>query len=841
MAFEFFIGWNWILDESKSKFASYLQVRHKPVQETSAMLPIPQAAQSIDIPLEGHKKYRSCEISIFEGAEAESLFNEPCRVLLVTWKGINPKQRNEIFLAHTADGHLAFGCYFYRKDRGEALRLAKDNIPPYSRRDVDIAPEAIAREMLWGYEVEASLEGAYTEICGTVKQFLAQIPQDEALSRVQIGRVLTLSERAFLFKSLWRVQAVNAYPFLLPLLVTQEEPFEAVLFIIDAGKKYLPLLQNIFKVSVYVLRTLGKAPAVRPASHPEAYFSGLLFDQVVVGALAKIPPEKHPDRDSWPTFIRIKNLVSTLWLTQGDSDLPEADKNRIVLPVLIKHVWLALLRRDRNEFPEQIQHSWLTEVRTIVRQSHPFGGRLLVGNLDGQEIILPSEVWVVVACLLCHPSDLNAAASRWNNRVLASRDEIGSSFPASPLPVPIENDVLLSSGYRLAPIRTVPELVRQSAVARNCLPLYLSEIYSRTSVIFSIQDAGGLLGHVEIKQSYCCDGFEIGAQRATHNDDLPQEIEAALQAPLGEICLRLNASDFSVPSDEELSLAAQAELVIQKAKLSTLSDVAGRMMDRAVRRFKLGSPNNDEHISIEISRLMKCGDLALARKLAVEHGATYSRKAIIQHQHDLESGFDQPSNYPLPHGGDFPTCLVSPFLPLLSSKFHLGDSQAIARLLLGSYSLDFYDKRKVFENYPTLSQFQIDALRDVWIKEFNEFQDIHKEEYRYRRNKHELLKLSAMTLMNTLLLVKWYDINNSDPAHETAQIIFVLKQASRRGLFAQLNSIADSWWKDEPICAYVYRHILPHTHPAWAIGERLTVDKSPIYGTNILARTTAES
>lgn len=795
------------------------------------MLPILPAAQSIQLTLDADSKWHKCEIFILDEDDAESLFKERCRVLIVVWVSeLEPSM--EYFLAHNSDGHLTFGQHFHRQEWADALNSAR-KLRPYGYKDIHPEPIGIATAMM---PDNTSDSGAFDICCAisdAAKNFLAQIEQDDVLSQLRIERNLTLSERTYLLGNLRRVQAVNFYPFLLALLVTsqsnQDDMLNVLTEVIDAGWELLPALQQVLRVPPHTIRTLQRMPAWLPESHHDACLSELRPDRIA-RVLAKIPPEKHPDKGNWPGFLYIISWVSRLWRTHGDPKFPKIKRVHVLLPVLGAEAWLSLLRRRHFEIPDPFTHDWLTDMRESIRHTHSLGGKILFGNFDGNNICLHSEVWAVLSVLLCHPSDLRVEGRRWDKRSTIAARGVGSNLSTRRLPVAIKHDICLPGNYRLAPIQKVSDLVAQSIEAQNCLPIYLPDIFSRRCSILSIHAHDGmLLGHAEIRQPVY-GGYEIGARRAFQNRDLSQEIELAIDPRLAEICQHLNDSHFSKASDEDKLLSEQSDRDIRKAKALIHADASARIMDKAVRRFQLTSPTSDAQMAFAISRHIDDGDYAQAKNIATRHGAAYRGEFSFKQSHGSWGVTDTLFRHPMPNGGDYPDDIVLLFSRRLASPFHNGGGNtALARQILGSVSLDFSAKLQVIEKFPQLTQLKVDAFTSLYAKESESFKKLARKE------SGDVAALSAKAILNMLLLSAWYyglDLD-TDQETETAFICSILGKAALRGLNRTINSMSTDWWKDNPLSAYVFRHLLPPSHSAWVIAEMKRASMSNVVSPDI--------
>jgi hypothetical protein len=81
-------------------------------------------------------------------------------------------------------------------------------------------------------------------------------------------------------------------------------------------------------------------------------------------------------------------------------------------------------------------------------------------------------------------------------------------------------------------------------------------------------------------------------------------------------------------------------------------------------------------------------------------------------------------------GNDYPQPLIDSVIRgICPPVFARVDMNQFIRLLMGSYSLALTEKFRVIEALPTLSQFQCDALLEVWNDETEEFQALVRTEW----------------------------------------------------------------------------------------------------------------
>lgn len=140
---------------------------------------------------------------------------------------------------------------------------------------------------------------------------------------------------------------------------------------------------------------------------------------------------------------------------------------------------------------------------------------------------------------------------------------------------------------------------------------------------------------------------------------------------------------------------------------------------------------------------------------------------------------------PLLTGFDYPQGLIDKVIttmcpPVLATI----DMPQFTRMLLGSYSLSLGEKNHIIDVLPTLSQFQCDALQDVWVGETKEFQVQVNTEW------HIISALGAKAWTEATLLAK-----ERGAGYNAAEE----KQALRAMLEAKYNTPPKRAWLEKAV------------------------------------------
>jgi hypothetical protein len=121
----------------------------------------------------------------------------------------------------------------------------------------------------------------------------------------------------------------------------------------------------------------------------------------------------------------------------------------------------------------------------------------------------------------------------------------------------------------------------------------------------------------------------------------------------------------------------------------------------------------------------------------------------INHENSANHKFN-----PMILGTDLPDALVHELLARLTPPiFAEVDAEVFVRATVGCNSLSLGEKQRVLLAMPTLSQFQIDALMDVWRDETSEFVKLLKNEWEI------ICHLSAKTWHHAFMLADVYGVN----------------------------------------------------------------------------------
>lgn len=157
---------------------------------------------------------------------------------------------------------------------------------------------------------------------------------------------------------------------------------------------------------------------------------------------------------------------------------------------------------------------------------------------------------------------------------------------------------------------------------------------------------------------------------------------------------------------------------------------------------------------------------------------------------------------PLLTGFDYPEPLIARFAATLFPPFMATvDMQQFTRMLLGSCSLSMDEKNRIIDALPTLSQYQCDALQEVWADEAKEFQRLVKTEW------HIVSALGAKAWTEACLLA-----TERGAGYNAAEE----KQALTAMLQAKYNTPPKRAWlqkavaENHPLNESVYGAALPH-------------------------------
>lgn len=761
--------------------------------------------------------WHSLSICILDGKIAEDIAGEACRILVMSWRECEASEKSECyFLFHSHEGELAASSAAGETPSRTAISNAR-NEKPYGYWDIDVhSKSGAARKMIPKDTSEATITIAKRHISAAIRNFLQDIPD---IAAPIVANRLTLLERKFLLGRPWRLQAINAYPWLRPILVaaTSSEQnqdlarFNAITEAIDAGKKLAPILQRTLGAHRHVLKTLNAMPPWHPRSFRELLNSDCRPD-VIACYLMKIAPEKHPDASDWPKFLLIIRWVRMVWERHGNGLKSEEEKNKVVLPFLTSIIWRAQQQRPR-ELPGISSLNWLTLLRNSILGAHPLRGSILRGNIGHFNVIMPAETWAVLQALMVHPSDLAAEGRRWSRRSApAVRHSLLSEFGKHSLPLVIDHAEALSNGYLLQPVRTAAELIRQSGNAQNCLAYYLPDILHCRSVVFAIKTRQGeLAGHAEIFQDD--DGYRTRECRAIRNQVLGKRLDKAVGIGLDQIILLLNSRGFLSRHKNNILLAEQIRNSIHRIEEDIHVDDANKLMNKAFISFGFVHDSSETNLVSEIEHAIKIERPWLAYELVERRPPPPS---ALCSEVSLSIGRVETRVWPyeilLPTADDMPDLLVEHFRSFFHSRLHEDVGSAFIRAWLGSFSLNFKESWRIINNAAAFSRSQIDQLLLVFIGEGHEFATLVEKEVL------SLLKLSAAMIIKTLLMYRWY--GHAPHISESYLIRAILDGAVIRGLRSYLDDISLIEWQNCSLAAYVFRHVLPISHPAWEIGER---------------------
>lgn len=756
------------------------------------------------------------EISLLDESDTRHYFGEADSIALVTsW--VAQGNASECFLLfNKATDEFVFGEHLSWQTRPDALIGSRRFAAPYSSHDPQLDAVHIATAMIARSHSATPMLEAFISLADIAQKFLAQIHSDEALSELRINRPLTIAERAFLKLkgNIWRIQAVNADPWLLPLLVCSshipDDPFRAVIEAIDNGDKLLPVLADIFAVRPYVIRSMRTMPVGIP-SHFEATSSTRRLDHIA-RYLNHIRPESHPKDDGWAAFMHLVESLSNVWFKYGDRCLDDKTLHCRIMPELVSYAW-AGYDPLRHKIPYPYDMRFLKPMQSAIRNTHPLGGKLLHGFFWHVSMTMQSEAWAVLRLLSRNPWYLNTEASMWTRRASHTREDFAKAFdPGCALPV-IDLEISLPSGARLVPIRTVGDLIEQSRIARNCLPMLLSDIFTRKYLIFAlIDERSQLCGHADIHREQCSDDvYKPGDARGLCNADLDENVFQQIRQALIQVAHHANETGFDNNTTPlEIEMSELAIRTFHKGRVLLDAKPAGEVMDEAVKIFRLTCQDDSKHVIREIGRLLWEDDLvhALAR---ADHGSKFPEFVRLCRTINLPPpAIEELSTCPLPVASDFPDDLVKLILPYFS--FNTEHAHFI-RLLLASHSIALIEKATIINAGDNLSPRQFEELQGL----LDDYAECPLRELR----KHSTDKINnvARAIIGSLILARWFGMNTGQ-AHESALVRSIIAKANTRGLsdFLAREMCASSW---NPAVSYVFRHALPPTHIAWRIAERV--------------------
>lgn len=752
-----------------------------------------------------------CDVRRIDGDDSAAMIGEPGQLLLVTWHRRTRRQQCYFALLRRNGDLLVGQCAGKLTAKAVAKAHACMAISP----GLVPAPSIDDPKAMIPPDVDA-----LTRVFADAQIGLfAQPFFDDVARRLaeDIGRDLLADERNFLFVHPWRMQAVRIYPFLLPLLVLagKAEPgeevnrFLAVTTAIDKGEMLHPILQRMLGVPSATLKAMRTLPSRLPVSKEAESLSFLRPDRVAP-FLAGIPPEKLPIDRQWLQFLDLIAWVESIWQYHGGGASDSVDTDRIVVEFLTAGAWLELLQRPRA-LPSLWDLDWIDDLLRSIRTTHPWRGRLLRGSISGQDVVLPVESWAVVHALRRHPADLGRSErNRWGRRAYQPvRAALLDAFGDRRLPVAVDRPVVIPGGYTLAPVPTVRALVSQSEVARNCLSDYLPGIMHRHTTIFAInRDDGTLVGHAEL----CLQEgrFVPGQRAALYNRPLPSDLDDAVENSLERLGETLG--DHPRPVDDEDQLVAErARNLIHAVEARIHADAARQQLGLATLAFGLSECPSEASRIAEIENSLAGNAYHLACLRALDHASGLS----TQPRQPSQSLSDQTteSDFPLPVGGDVPdgiVLFVHGHLP--SRRDNMKATLALVRACLGSYSLCFSQAHSVCAQLPLLAQVQIDALADTFREESSDLGHwLHGEPL-------AIANLAAQMVLRCFVLLRWLG-HKISPGQEAAWICHMLARPIRFGLTDWLLSIPMESWHEVPSMAFVFRHALPTSHPAWAIGD----------------------
>lgn len=248
----------------------------------------------------------------------------------------------------------------------------------------------------------------------------------------------------------------------------------------------------------------------------------------------------------------------------------------------------------------------------------------------------------------------------------------------------------------------------------------------------------------------------------------PQQLKIILQA-----CLELDLSEEEilwVYESIHTSLSKrELDFFLSSSVMYETQHEKRRMIAWAVRFIR--SSKKTSRIKNSIAILFKMIDLLLDRskksyRLKVRLLERYSKHHFVYFDKRLNNILDSietEGSYDIEKKRKSPLVLL-PDLNITLSKNNLDETpELFIQLLQGSLSLNKEEKMRVISQYKTLSEYQLDALKEVFTEENERFQTLKEE------NPKDIDKLEFMSV------IQWLEIYNErkliDDYHENVDEI----------------------------------------------------------------------
>lgn len=421
---------------------------------------------------------------------------------------------------------------------------------PYSFPDPKLSAAELAIAMFPAEDMEGEYVGADAArpLIKPLETFLTRLDQD--VLDAFADRAPTVSEYCFLAaRGRKAAQAAAAYPWLVPFLLSSLSPNADppardaagnILATIERAGELLPVLAETLGVPKAVVRGMAGIPVGNLTAERWLRNDLVAFAQ----CLAAVIPERRPDRGNWDGFL------STLAWCQEAVD---GNADPAVLPPLVARVWGTRLRGGRGLQDIRDVRWVLHDIREAVERAHGFGGYWLEGTVCGvRASMLPGE-WVAFDLFFRNPAGLVSEGRKWHSTVVeAVRDGVGAEFGDWPLPRFLDRSYESASGYRVAQIDSVSDLVGQAREALNCIASYLPPLLARNFIMLSVHGPdGNLAGHAELtvegNATWTVPGMEMPAsepafwlpeiaeKRGVRNGKIPEPADRALKQAVDRI------------------------------------------------------------------------------------------------------------------------------------------------------------------------------------------------------------------------------------------------------------------------------------------------------------------
>lgn len=447
------------------------------------------------------------------------------RMLAVDWA--SPGDVHSAILFKADDGRSAFVRLSCARAVGQCPESVFEALDaaPYSSMDPTLHPARVSAGLV--SRCCGGLGEAQEQLIPYAARFLAEC-YDPAVLGVGIGRPVTGSEYRFLCGGPLRRQAVEAFPFLLPTLVSElgTERADAVVATVDRGRELIPVLCRRFGVEPNVVRSMAALPALQPKAYALGERMAADADAYAL-AFSLIAPEQRPGKEGADRFARVLAWTETVLREAG------GNASRPAVAEAAAEIWKRLRRRP-YALPEYPEVAWLSDLAEAVKAFPGLEPSPAEGTVCGKRKSFPPHVWAVLYALCrYHPTDLAAAGREWTRRETAYvRHAVREAFPPGyPIPATYPELFEASNGWRARRVGTVGALVEHAAAASNCLAGYLPSLLRRMVAVYALENpAGETEGHFDLRPDEN-DAPAVGqVKRFRNRKALPAMEAAAVEA-----------------------------------------------------------------------------------------------------------------------------------------------------------------------------------------------------------------------------------------------------------------------------------------------------------------------